>query len=134
LAALRQPVPADLHHPVRGPDHDRPPPPVLDPAQHPRPGLVPVPTRSPRRPAVDSETGLGLVTRTSRVTRAAALHRAGPLVAPGHRHPVAIQRCHLLHHDLHHRPLAATRPDQLGHHPERGLGSDPVPVAGLARR
>ena len=47
-AALLQPVPVDLHHPVRSADPQRPSPAVLDAAQHSRQGLVPRPEAGSR--------------------------------------------------------------------------------------
>ena len=91
-AALLQPVPADLHHPVRAADPQRPSAAVLDPAQHPGQGLVPHPEAGSGRPAVDGEEGLHQPARPGRAAGHPALDRAGPLVAPGREHPVAAQR------------------------------------------
>ena len=57
-AALLQPVPVDLHHPVRSADPQRPPSAVLDEAQHARQGLVPHPEAGSGRAVVDREAGL----------------------------------------------------------------------------
>ena len=134
-AALPQRAVHDLHHPGRAADPGRSRPAVLDPALHPGPGLVPVPETGPGGPAVvDRQAGLGQPARPGRPARAAAFHRAGPLVAPGHRHAVAAQRGHLLRAAVLHRAVAADRPHHLGRVPQRGVGAHPVPVAALADR
>ena len=104
---LLQPVPADLHHPLRNSDPQRSPAAVLDPAQHPGPRLVPHPETGSRRPAVDGEEGLHQPARPGRAARHPAFDRAGPLVAPGRGHPVAAQRRGVLRAAVHHRAVAA---------------------------
>ena len=47
---------------------------------------------------------------------------------------VAAQRPGLLRPAVRHRPLAAARADELGRVPQRPVGADPVPLAGLAGR
>src|SRR5450759_5423280 len=78
---------------------------------------------------MDGETGLHQPAGTDRSAGAAALHRAGPLVAPGRGHPVAAQRPGVLRAAVRYRAVAAAGADELGGLSQRRLGGDPVPVA-----
>ena len=129
-----QPAAAGVHHAVRAADPVRPPTAVLDPAQHPRPGLVPGPEARPDRPAVDRQAGQHQPARQRRAPGFAALDRAGPLVASGQRHAVAAQRAGVLRPAVQHRPVAPSRPHELGRLSQRRVCPDPVPVAELAGR
>ena len=100
-AALLQPVPVDLHHPIGSADPHRPPAAVLDTSQHPGQGLVPHPEAGTGRPAVDREAGFDQPARPGRPAGAPALDRAGPMVAPGRRHPVAAERARVLRPAVH---------------------------------
>ena len=57
-----------------------------------------------------------------------------PLVASRRRCPVAAQRRDLRRLAVRHRSVAAPRADQLGRVSQRGVGADPVRLAGLADR
>src|SRR5664280_659197 len=83
---------------------------------------------------MDGETRLHQPAGTDRSAGAAALHRAGPLVAPGRGHPVAAQRPGVLRAAVRDRAVAAAGADELGGLSQRRLGGDPVPVAELADR
>ena len=111
-AALLQPVPDDLHHPVWNTDPLRPSAAVLDPAQYAGQGLVPHPKAGAGRAVVDREARLDQLARTDRSSGDSALHRPGPLVASRYRYPVAPERSRLLRALVLHWPLAAGRADQ----------------------
>ena len=117
--ALLQPVPADLHHPLRAADPQRPSSAVLDAAQHSGQGLVPRSEAGARRSVVDREAGLDQPAGTGRSARNPALHRSGPLVAPRGRLALAAQRPRVLRPVVRHRPVASCRAHQLGGVPQR---------------
>ena len=86
------------------------------------------------RGAVDGEARLDQLAWTDRSAGPSALHRPGALVASRRRYAVAPERPGLLRAVVRHRPLAASRADQLGRVPQRPLGADPVPVVAVADR
>ena len=134
-AALLQPVPDDLHHPLRAADPRRPSAAVLDPALHPGQGLVPDPEAGAGRPAVDGEAGLDQPARPGRAARASGTRSGWPAGGTW-----ASTRCGcstaLVFYVLLFATgaVAAHRADELGGVPQRRVGADPVPVAGLAGR
>ena len=119
--ALLQPVPDDVHHPLRHPDPVRPPAPVLDPPQHPGQGVVPRPETGPRRSALDGQAGLDQPPRARGTARHPPFHRARPLVAPRRRHALPGQWSRLLRPAVRHVAVASARPDDLGGVPERAV-------------
>src|ERR1051326_2236231 len=105
-AALLQPVPDDLHHPVWNTDSLRPSAPLLDPAQYTGKGLVPYPEAGSGRAVVDREARLNQLARTDRTSRDPALDRPGSLVASRYRYPLASERSRLLRALVLHWPVA----------------------------
>src|SRR4029079_12394340 len=74
-AALLQPFPDDLHHPVWNTDSLRPSASLLDPAQYTGTRLVPYPEAGAGRAVVDGEARLDQLARTDRSPRPPAFDR-----------------------------------------------------------
>ena len=78
MAALLQPILHAVHPALGSADPVRSPAAVLDPALHPRPGLVPDPKAGTRQPAVDRQAGLHQPARPGSACPASGIRSGWP--------------------------------------------------------